>query len=84
MSSIATQAFAAALEAGTTSSVARVEEALERIEGDDWTAFVEVTAERARHEARAREQRRPQLLVDLLSARQERPPRGRRPAGAGA
>jgi aspartyl-tRNA(Asn)/glutamyl-tRNA(Gln) amidotransferase subunit A len=44
---------AAALDAGATSSVALVEQALERIERDEWTAFVEVMAERARHEARA-------------------------------
>ena len=48
-------AAASALDAGTTTCTALLEEALERIEGDRWNAFVEVTAEAARAEARARD-----------------------------
>ena len=48
-------AAARALDAGTTTSVELTELALERIAGDEWTAFVEVTAETALAEARARD-----------------------------
>jgi aspartyl-tRNA(Asn)/glutamyl-tRNA(Gln) amidotransferase subunit A len=46
---------AAALDAGAITCTALVEQALERIEGDQWTAYVEVLADTARVEARARD-----------------------------
>src|SRR4051794_9847656 len=48
-------AAARALDAGTTTCVALCEQALERIAGDEWTAFVEVCAEAALAEAGARD-----------------------------
>ena len=51
-------AAARALEAGATTSAELTERALARIADDEWTAFVEVTAESARAEARARDAER--------------------------
>jgi hypothetical protein len=48
-------AAARALDSGATTCVELTEQALERIAGDEWTAFVEVIAESALAEARARD-----------------------------